>query len=245
MARDYARAPFKVAAAHGHAPAFDRAAEVEDLLVLLGVMASDAAALPPGGIWIGERVGGLVALVACARAAGAIVVEGAATPAAAAIARADDLAVAAEVRGLHAWVRPGDRCTVDADADGAAVVRVNPPGRGRSVRHRARRGATSEAATRSTTPRLAAYARSVTERGAARPARRRRDRRNPGRPRTRGPPPSAAQREQRGVDAIDKAPAGRVRSARSCRWAPSSSDASASASCRCSGCRCWCSCSCT
>ena len=127
VARDYARAPFKIAAARGLAPAVDRAAEVEDLLVVLGVMASDAAALPPGGIWIGERVGGLVALVACARAAGAVVVEGAATPAAAAIARADDLAVVAEVRGLHAWIRPGDRCTVDAEPAGAAVVRVNPP----------------------------------------------------------------------------------------------------------------------
>lgn len=140
VARDYARAPFKVAAARGAPPAIDRAAEVEDLLVVLGVMASDAAALPPGGIWIGERVGGLVALVACARAAGALVVEGRAAPAAAAIARADELAVVAEVRGLHAWVRPGDRCTVDADEGAAAVVRINPPAV--SVEHtRQRRGA--------------------------------------------------------------------------------------------------------
>ncbi|MBE7448674.1 MAG: hypothetical protein HS111_07255 [Kofleriaceae bacterium] len=32
------------------------------------------------------------------------------------------------VRGLHAWVRPGDRCAVDAGHAGApATVWVNPP----------------------------------------------------------------------------------------------------------------------
>lgn len=125
VARDYARAPFKLAAA-GRAATMARAAEVEDLLVLVATMAGDAAVLPPGGIWIGERLSGLIALVACARAAGAVVVEGEASPAAAAIARADELTAVAAVRGLHAWVRPGDRATVDAPGDGPAAVRVNP-----------------------------------------------------------------------------------------------------------------------
>ena len=127
VARDYARAPFRLAAAGRAAPTIARAAEIEDLLVLLAIGPDDLALLPPGGIWIGDRVSGLLALLACARAAGAVVVAGAVSPEAAAIARADELAVVAEVRGLHAWVRPGDRCTVDAPADGAASIGVNPP----------------------------------------------------------------------------------------------------------------------
>ena len=126
VARDYARAPFKLAAARRAAPTVARAAEVEDLLVLVATMAGDAAVLPPGGIWVGERMSGLIALVACARAAGAVVVEGEASPAAAAIARADELTAVAEARGLHAWVRPGDRATVDAPGAGPAEVRINP-----------------------------------------------------------------------------------------------------------------------
>ncbi len=139
VARDYARAAFKVAAARGGAAdATGRAADVEDLLVILWAMAADEKLFPPGAIWVSDRLGALVALVAGARDAGALIVEQTPTAAAVAIARAEGLALLGEVRSLHAWARPGDRCAVDAPAvavdpaaDGSApatgIVRINPP----------------------------------------------------------------------------------------------------------------------
>ncbi|HVK73685.1 MAG TPA: GAF domain-containing protein [Kofleriaceae bacterium] len=134
VARDYARAPFRVAAAQGAtAVATARAGEIEDLLVVLYALANDDRLFPPGALWMSDRLGALVALVAGARDAGALVVEEEPLPAAVAIARAEGLPVVGAVRGLHAWARPGDRCAVHAPPrteDGVlatATVRINPP----------------------------------------------------------------------------------------------------------------------
>ncbi|MCL4225903.1 MAG: GAF domain-containing protein [Myxococcales bacterium] len=131
VARAYARAPLRVAAALGgddDAAATERAEEIEDLLAVAWALAADEPLFPPGAIWVSERAGGLVALLAAARDAGALVVAGHATAAAVAICRSEGRPLVTGVRGLHAWVRPGDRCAVDAGHAGApATVWVNPP----------------------------------------------------------------------------------------------------------------------
>jgi phosphotransferase system enzyme I (PtsP) len=122
VAREYARAPFRVAAAHGGDASTERADEIEDLLVVAAALSTDEPLFPPGAIWVGDRLGGLVALLAAARDAGALICAGTPTAAACAIAAVESRPMLAGVRGLHAWVRPGDRCAVDA-----AAVWVNPP----------------------------------------------------------------------------------------------------------------------
>jgi signal transduction protein with GAF and PtsI domain len=121
LARDYARAPFQLAA---HSREVDqsmleRARDVEELCVLLHPVARLRDA---GRVWIGSRLGAVFALAAT-RSAAAVVLDGEATPEAIAIARAAGLPLLASVQGLFAWTRPGDLLVVDADR---AVVRVNP-----------------------------------------------------------------------------------------------------------------------
>jgi phosphotransferase system enzyme I (PtsP) len=126
VARDYARVPYRVAARGGAMePALaERAREIEDLCVLLWTSATRRPLLPPGGVWLTQRLGAFVALCAAARGAAAVVVDGVLdAPAAAAIARAAGIPVLAEVDGLFAWTRPGDLLVVDADA---GSLRVNP-----------------------------------------------------------------------------------------------------------------------
>jgi signal transduction protein with GAF and PtsI domain len=126
VARDYARVPYRVAARGGAMePALaERAREIEDLCVLLWTSATRRPLLPPGGVWLTQRLGAFVALCAAARGAAAIVVDGVLdAPAAAAIARAAGVPVLSEVEGLFAWTRPGDLLVVDADA---GSLRVNP-----------------------------------------------------------------------------------------------------------------------
>ena len=127
VAREYARAPFRIAAAHGGDASTERADDVEDLLVVAAALSTDEPLFPPGAIWVGDRLGGLVALLAAARDAGALVFAGKPTAAARAIALVGERPVLAGVRGLHAWIRPGDRCAVDALDDGAGMIWVNPP----------------------------------------------------------------------------------------------------------------------
>ena len=126
VAKEYARVPYRVRAA-GRAiePAMaERAREIEDLCVLLYASATRTTLLPPGAVWVGERVGAFVALAAVARGAAAIVCDGPVPDGTGvAIARAGGIPVLAQVDGLFAWVRPGDLVVVDA---GAGVLRVNP-----------------------------------------------------------------------------------------------------------------------
>jgi signal transduction protein with GAF and PtsI domain len=126
VAKEYARVPYRVPVRDGAIePALEeRSREIEDLCVLLYAAATRAPLLPPGGVWLGERVGAFVALCAVARGAAAIVCDGVAPDGPGmAIARAGGVPVLTQVEGLYAWVRPGDLVVVDADA---GVLRVNP-----------------------------------------------------------------------------------------------------------------------
>jgi len=124
LARDYARAPFQLAA-HSRdvdQSMLERARDVEELCVLLHLTASGSRLRDAGRVWVGSRLGAVFALAATRRAA-AVVLDGEATPEAVAIARAAGLPLVASVQGLFAWTRPGDLLVVDADR---ALVRVNP-----------------------------------------------------------------------------------------------------------------------
>lgn len=134
VAREYARAPFRVAAVIGgpgggaESASTERAEEIEDLLAVAWTLAAEQPLFPHGAVWVGERVGGLVALLAAARDAGALVAAGAPTAAALAINRVEQRPMLSNVRGLHAWIRPGDRCAIDAPAAGShGTLWVNPP----------------------------------------------------------------------------------------------------------------------
>jgi len=126
VAKEYARVPYRVPVRDGTIePALaERAREIEDLCVLLWAAATRAPLLPPGGVWVGERIGAFVALCAVARGAAALVSDGVVEDGpGVAIARAGGVPVLTQVDGLYAWVRPGDLVVVDADA---GTLRVNP-----------------------------------------------------------------------------------------------------------------------
>ena len=116
VAKDYARAPYRLGTV---AEAADHVAEIEELCALLG----DAHALRPGAVWIGDRIGAVVAIVAVARGAAALVASDAVAPAAIAIARAAGLPVVSDVAGLFGWARPNDLLAVDGET---ATVLVHP-----------------------------------------------------------------------------------------------------------------------
>lgn len=125
-AKDYARVPYRVPVRDGAIePALaERAREIEDLCVLLYAAATRAPLLPPGGVWIGERLGAFVAVCAVARGAAAFVSDAPLDDGPGlAILRAAGIPVLAAVDGLYAWVRPGDLVVADADA---GALRVNP-----------------------------------------------------------------------------------------------------------------------
>lgn len=126
VAKEYARVPYRVPVKDGAIePALaERAREIEDLCVLVYAAATRAQLLPPGGVWVGERLGAFVALCAVARGAAAIVLDGQVDDGpGVAIARAGGIPVLTQVEGLFAWVRPGDLVVVDADA---GALRINP-----------------------------------------------------------------------------------------------------------------------
>ncbi|HEY8144153.1 MAG TPA: GAF domain-containing protein [Kofleriaceae bacterium] len=126
LARDYARAPFQLAASARRREVdqsmLERAMDVEDLCVLLHLTATGSRLRDAGRVWIGSRLGAVFAMAATHGAA-AVVLDGKATGDAVAIACATGLPLLAEVQGLFAWTRPGDLLVVDADR---AIVRVNP-----------------------------------------------------------------------------------------------------------------------
>jgi signal transduction protein with GAF and PtsI domain len=126
VAREYARAPFRVAqlARMPERVLVERAEDVSELCALLDVIATGGRLLQSGRVWIGRRMGGFFALAA-ARGAAAVVLDGdgEATEEAVAILRAAGVPLLVGVRGLFAWSEPGDLMVVDADR---SLVRVNP-----------------------------------------------------------------------------------------------------------------------
>jgi phosphotransferase system, enzyme I, PtsP len=122
VAKDYARAPYRLGAASEVADhASEPAAEIEQLCVLLG----DARSLRPGAVWIADRIGAFVAIAAVARGAAALVAGDAVSPAAIAIARAAGLPTVSDVPGLFGWARPDDLLAVDGDT-GTVLVHPAP-----------------------------------------------------------------------------------------------------------------------
>ena len=126
VARDYAHIPYRVASRGQtmEAALAERSREIEDLCVLMWASAKERSLLPAGWVWLTERLGAFVALCAVARGAAAVVVDGeVGSPAAVAILREGGVPTLAEVDGLFAWTRAGDRVVVDADT---GTLRVNP-----------------------------------------------------------------------------------------------------------------------
>lgn len=113
VAREYARAPGRLARKGLCSEPLDgeHAGELEELCALLG----DPRMLRPGAVWIADRIGAFVALIAVARGASALVASDAVTPTAIAIARAARLPTVSDVSGLFGWARPDDLVAVDGD----------------------------------------------------------------------------------------------------------------------------------
>ncbi|MEO8703643.1 MAG: GAF domain-containing protein [Kofleriaceae bacterium] len=117
VARDYARAPYKLGTV---LEAAEHVAEIEELCVLVG-----EPSLRAGFVWIADRIGAFVAIAAVARGAAALVASDVISPTAIAIARAARLPVISDVGGLFGWVRPGDLLAIDGET-GTVLVHPAP-----------------------------------------------------------------------------------------------------------------------
>jgi phosphotransferase system, enzyme I, PtsP len=140
VAREYARAPYRVPTGDGAATTWlgERAAEVEDLCLLVGARVLGERVPALGAVLVVERLTAMLALAAVARRAVAAAVGGPASDSAlgTTVARAAAMPAVCDVAGLYAWVRPDDRVLVDGDG---GLVRVNPPATA-VAQFRARRG---------------------------------------------------------------------------------------------------------
>ena len=116
VAQEYARASYRLGPSDDPS---DHAAEIEEVCVLLG----DPRALHAGGIWIADRIGAVMAIIAVARGAAALVAGDVVSPAAIAIARAACIPVVSDVSGLFGWARPHDLLAVDGET---GIVLVQP-----------------------------------------------------------------------------------------------------------------------
>jgi len=126
LAREYARVAFAAAGDSAtEALMSERAAEIEDLCVIVHAVTTGQTLVRPGDIVISERLRTFMAAHALARGVSALVVDGtlAEGGAVATLARAAGVPLVAGVAGVFAWVHPGDLLVVDADA---GSVRVNP-----------------------------------------------------------------------------------------------------------------------
>jgi phosphotransferase system enzyme I (PtsP) len=127
LAREYARVAFRVAQGDQTTAEMmtTRAAEIEDLCVLVHAATSGRPLVRTGAIVVVERLGVFMALNAIARGASAFVVDGevALDGAAATLARDAGLPLLSSVTGVFTWVRPDHLLVVDADA---GTIRVNP-----------------------------------------------------------------------------------------------------------------------
>ena len=127
LAREYARVAFTAAAGDPATEELmtERAAEIEDLCVIVHAAISGQTLVRPGDILVTERLGVSRRRTRCRAGVSAVVVDGplAEDGAVAALARAAGAPLVAGVSGVFAWVHPGDLLVVDADA---GSVRVNP-----------------------------------------------------------------------------------------------------------------------
>lgn len=115
VAKEYARVPYRTGESAG-----DRVIEIEELCAVIGT-----TTLRPGAIWIADKIGAVVAIVAVARGAGAIVTADEIPPIAIEVARAARLPLVVDVDGLFGWARPGDLVAVDGTA-GEVLVHPAP-----------------------------------------------------------------------------------------------------------------------
>ncbi len=131
VAKEYAKAPYRLGTERAEGSA-DHVAEIEELCVILGT-----ASLRPGAVWIGDRLGTAVAIVAVARGAAALVTADDVSSAALSVCRTAKLPLVTDVDGLFGWVRPGDLVAVDGDS-GEVLVHPAPHDieRLRAARHR-------------------------------------------------------------------------------------------------------------
>ncbi|HET6280776.1 MAG TPA: GAF domain-containing protein [Polyangia bacterium] len=129
LAREYARVAFRTASGDQESSELlaERAAEIEDLCVLVYAATSGRPLIRSGAIVVSEKLRGFSVLYAIARGASGFVVDGevAKGSGAAAIVQAAGLPLLAAVTGVFSWVRPVDLLLVDADAD-EGTIRVNP-----------------------------------------------------------------------------------------------------------------------
>lgn len=119
VAKDYARAAAKLGTGD------ERAGEIEELCALIGMTADARTSARPGSIWLCDRLGAIVAIVAIARGAAAIVASDSASPTALAIAGRANLPVVTGVAGLFGWARTGDLLAADGET-GTVLVHPAP-----------------------------------------------------------------------------------------------------------------------
>ncbi len=127
LAREYARVSLQTNWGDGVTAALmtERAAEIEDLCVLVHAALSGRPLGRSGGIVLAERLRTFQALSAIARGATGFVIEGDVPEegTVAKIVRAAGLPLLKQVTGIFSWVHPDDLIVVDADAGN---VRINP-----------------------------------------------------------------------------------------------------------------------
>jgi phosphotransferase system enzyme I (PtsP) len=127
LAREYARVSLQTNWADGLTAELmtERAAEIEDLCVLVHAALSGRPLVRSGAIVLAERLRTFQALSAISRGASGFVVEGdlADDGTVAKIVRAAGLPLMKMVTGIFSWVHPDDLVVVDADA---GHVRINP-----------------------------------------------------------------------------------------------------------------------
>jgi signal transduction protein with GAF and PtsI domain len=129
LAREYARAPFQTDRRDSATAQLmsDRAAEIEDLCVLVHAGLTGRPLIRGGAIVVAERLRSFMALSAIARGASAFVIDGE-VPAEGLVARivsAAGLPLLGSVTGVFSWISPDDLLVVDADAEEPSV-RINP-----------------------------------------------------------------------------------------------------------------------
>jgi phosphoenolpyruvate-protein kinase (PTS system EI component) len=127
LAREYARVSLQTNWGDGVTADLmtERAAEIEDLCVLVHGALSGRSLVRGGGIVLAERLRTFQVLSAIARGASGFVVEGDVSEegTVAKIVRAAGLPLLKQVTGIFSWVHPDDLIVVDADAGN---VRINP-----------------------------------------------------------------------------------------------------------------------
>ncbi len=127
LAREYARVSLQTNWGDGVTADLmtERAAEIEDLCVLVHAALSGRSLVRSGGIVLAERLRTFQVLSAIARGASGFVVEGDVPDegTVAKIVRAAGLPLLKQVTGIFSWVHPDDLIVVDADAGN---VRINP-----------------------------------------------------------------------------------------------------------------------